>query len=151
MRRIVVLDSGPAGILTNPRASDVNQRCSEWYEDIVNAGAELVLPEVVDYELRRELLRAGKTRGLRRLDELGGAITYLPLDTAMMREASRLWAEARRRGLPTAPPTSLDVDAILAAQTLSLQRSDTDVILATTNVGHLTQFVTARLWEDIVP
>ena len=28
----------------------------------------LIFPEIVDYEIRRELLRAGKTKGIKKLD-----------------------------------------------------------------------------------
>src|SRR2546426_3048728 len=34
---------------------------------------------IVDYELRRELVRANKLEGLRRLDAFGEAVTCLPL------------------------------------------------------------------------
>ncbi len=48
---------------------------------------------------------------------------------------ARLWADARQRGLPTAPPHGLDGDVILAAQALSVQGS-----VATTNRSHLSVF-----------
>jgi len=38
---------------------------------------------------------------------------------------------------------------ILAAQALTL--GDPDVIIATTNVGHLARFVPADLWQNIAP
>lgn len=38
---------------------------------------------------------------------------------------------------------------ILAAQALTLGAPD--VLVATTNIGHLFRFVPAELWQDIVP
>jgi hypothetical protein len=42
-----------------------------------------------------------------------------------------------------------DCDAILAAQSLSLHLAEDQVVIATTNVGHLAQFAPAKLWRDI--
>jgi hypothetical protein len=68
----------------------------------------------------------------------------------MLRHAADLWAAARRGGTPTAHPKSLDVDVILAAQIQLYERAtNASVILATTNVRHLGQFVDARPWQDI--
>ena len=47
------------------------------------------------YEVRRELLRANKTKGMARLDELDKLIEYFPITTAAMRQAAKLWAEAQ--------------------------------------------------------
>ncbi len=105
------------------------------------------LPEIADYEVRRELLRANKTRGLERLDEMAKVIEYLPISTDAMRRAAQLWAHARQTGQPTAADNALDADAILAAQALTL--AETAVIVATTNVGHLSRFVPADLWQNI--
>lgn len=60
MTRVVVLDTGPLGLLTNPRQTPDVVACTAWLRSILAAGARVVLPEIVDYELRRELLRAGK-------------------------------------------------------------------------------------------
>ena len=68
-------------------------------------------------------------------------------------EGTRLAAARRRswrRGQPTGDPKKLDIDVILAAQVL-LPVPLSDLILATANVGHLSQFVPAALWTDIVP
>jgi hypothetical protein len=40
-----------------------------------------MLPEITDYEVRRELLRVGKVASIRRLDQLKAAITYVPDNT----------------------------------------------------------------------
>ena len=37
-------------------------------ESLLLSGYQIIVPEIADYEVRRELLRAGKTRGLARLD-----------------------------------------------------------------------------------
>jgi predicted nucleic acid-binding protein len=66
---------------------------------------------------------------------LANDLVYLPITTAIMRDAARLWADARSRGFPTASPQGLDGDVILAAQALSVQGS-----VATTNRGHLAAF-----------
>lgn len=115
------------------------------------AGARVVLPEIVDYELRRELLRAGKQNGLRRLDTAGRTLDYLPLTTAAMRHAAELWAELRRQGLPTADARAIDADAILAAQALLTAAPGDTLVVATTNIGHLSRIVPAQRWQDIVP
>ena len=72
---------------------------------------------------------------------------YLPLDTAQMRLAAELWAQVRQLGLPTAGPESLDADAIVAAQALSL--NDPNVMVATSNPVHLRRFVQAEDWHNI--
>jgi hypothetical protein len=66
------------------------------------------MPEIADYEVRRELLRANKARGLARLDALAGLLEYLPLTMAAMRQAAGFWAQARQQGRPTADDKALD-------------------------------------------
>ncbi|KAB8316729.1 type II toxin-antitoxin system VapC family toxin [Tolypothrix campylonemoides VB511288] len=146
---IVVLDSGLLGILTNPKASLVNQECRRWLLSLQSKGYRIILPEIADYEVRRELIRVNKLSGIRRLDELKVTLEYLPLTTAMMLQAAEFWAEARRSGIPTADPKALDGDVILAAQATLIEEDSETVVIATTNVGHLSRFVDAREWRDI--
>lgn len=141
---IVVLDTGPLGRISNPRASARNTGCYQWLEGLVQQGIPVFVPEIADYEVRRELIRAQKTRGLARLDLLKATLGYLPITTSVMLHAAELWAQARQQGHPTADPQALDCDVILAAQALSL-----NALVATENVGHLSLFVEARLWHDI--
>ena len=49
---------------------------------------------------------------------------------------------------PMAADTALDGAVILAAQAATLNR--TGVIVATTNTRHLSLFVPAELWADII-
>jgi predicted nucleic acid-binding protein len=113
-------------------------------ELLLRRGSEVCVPEIADYEVRRELLRANKVQGIGRLDAVKKSLGYLPITTEIMLKAADLWAQARRSGLPTADPKALDGDVILAAQALEVEG-----IVATDNVGHLARFVTARTWRDI--
>jgi hypothetical protein len=89
---------------------------SEWAVRRLQGGDHFVVPELADYEVRRELLRAGKQQAIQRLDELGTGLGFHALTTTVMREAAALWARARNSGLPTAHGAALDGDVILAAQ-----------------------------------
>jgi len=148
---LIVLDSGPLGLISNPSAQGPAQIAQAWARDRLETGDQLFVPEISDYEVRRELLRANKPAGIERLDQLGNGFGYLPLSTTTMRVAASLWAEARNRGLPTAQDAALDGDVILAAQAQVLDASEAgeSVVVATTNVTHLDRYVDARLWSAI--
>ncbi|MCI0360857.1 MAG: hypothetical protein L0211_20450 [Planctomycetaceae bacterium] len=147
MSRAVVLDAGPLGLATNPRRSAASMACARWLQSLANAGTRIILPEIADYEVRRELLRAKKTRGIRQLDALAMLVEYLPISTVAMRKAAEFWAQARQTGQPTAADRAIDGDMILAAQAATCGASN--VIIATTNVSHLSRFVAAELWQNI--
>ncbi len=151
MTKHIVLDSSPLGLLSNPNATAAFLAVSQWSRDCIIAGHQLYIPEVIDYELRRELLRAGKTRGIAKLDSLKSLFNYLPITTTAMLLAADLWAMARRTGIPTGDPKKLDVDVILAAQALTLSVPAGDLIVATSNVSHISRFVYAELWTKITP
>jgi hypothetical protein len=71
------------------------------------------------------------------------------LTTAAMRYAAATWATARQKGQPTAGDRTIDADMILVGQAMTLGTSS--VIIATTNVGHLSRFVAADIWQNIRP
>ena len=62
--RVVLLDAGPLGLITNPKRSPVSTACAVWVQSLASAGCRMVVPEIADYEVRRELLRANKTAGI---------------------------------------------------------------------------------------
>jgi len=94
------------------------------------------------------LLRANKVKGLARLDELIDSLEYLPINTEAMRQAAVFWAEARQKGQPTASDKTIDADMILVAQVVVMDVQNK--VVATTNVGHLSRFVAADLWQNIL-
>lgn len=148
VERAIVLDTGPIGLITNPKLSSHGIACNQWLQAHLNVGNRVIIPEIADYEVRRELLRANKQKGLARLDSLGRRLEYLPLTTAAMRQAAALWAQARQQGQPTAGDKTIDGDMILIAQAQTLAVSS--VVIATTNVGHLSRFIAAEQWQNIV-
>jgi predicted nucleic acid-binding protein len=145
--RVVFLDAGPIGLVTNPKLSPESTLCTRWLQALIISDTRVIIPEIADYEVRRELLRANKVRGIARLDELANSLEYLPITTAAMRQAAMFWAQARQQGQPTAGDKTIDSDMILAAQATTLDV--VDVVIATTNVGHLSRFAPADLWRNI--
>ncbi len=77
------------------------------------------------------------------------AIEYIALNTQTMRLAASLWAKSRNKGKPTADNKSLDGDIILIAQIREYYGLQSKVVVATTNVKHLEDFVDAQLWNNI--
>jgi len=149
--RTVFLDTGPLGVLTNPKKPPETVAALGWAVTLMSAGHRLVVPAIADYEVRRELERAGKTAGLVALDAWNAARPdrYLPLTDTALRLASRLWARARNSGTPTGDPKELDCDVLIAAQALDTGIARTDFVVATVNVGHLSLFVPADTWMNI--
>ena len=62
----LVLDTGVLGQICHPRK---HHDVRSWFRRAVQEH-ELLVSEVADYELRRELLRIGSQRSIDRLDEL---------------------------------------------------------------------------------
>lgn len=153
MSRVILLDAGPLGLLTNPKKTPETRAITQWAIDIMAAGHRLMVPAIADYEVRRELERAGRRRGLAQLDAFNIARSdrYLSLSDSALRLAAKLWAQARNAGMPTADPKELDCDVLIAAQALTIGTSTSDLVIATTNVGHLARFVAADLWTNITP
>ena len=151
--KVIVLDSPPLWLLTQTRPDPVAAACRQWVRDLLAACHRVILPEIIDYEVRRELLRRGATARLSELDRLAGSqppqCEYLAITTPVMKRAAELWASARQTGQPTAGDSTIDADMILVAQAESL--NDPDTIIATTNVGHLSRFFPADLWTNITP
>ena len=141
MTEVFLLDAGVLGQASHPRR---NPEFAQWFDRLLATETAVIIPEIADYEVRRELLRAERDVGIRRLDQLKAALTYLPITTTVMLRAAQLWAEARQRGRPTADPKALDCDVVLAAQALEVGAA-----VVTDNIGHLSLFVEAKNWRDI--
>ena len=73
------------------------QEIRRWLRERLEQGADVLIPEIADYEVALELIRAGRTTNLQRLDRLQDSLTYLPLDTPTLRRAAEMWPAARAR------------------------------------------------------
>lgn len=144
---VVVLDSGPLGLATHPNPGVEAMACQEWISELIAARIRIMVPEIADYEVRRELIRSRRHRGLQLLDGAMVWAEYLGITTDIMRRAAHFWADVRSQGLQTADDRRLDADVILAAQVDSLELPE--AVVATTNVGHIARFCNAELWMDI--
>jgi predicted nucleic acid-binding protein len=149
--RLVFLDSEPLGLASQARGKPNADACRSWLTALEAAGVQVFIPEIIDYEIRRELVRVGATAGLRRLDRLLTRFRLLSLDRSALLRAAELWALVRRAGLPTAHPEALDADAILAGQALTAVGPGNVATVATNNAHHLARFpgIDARPWTAI--
>jgi predicted nucleic acid-binding protein len=150
MKPYIVLDSAPLDLLFQKAGIAPADTCRAWARQRLIDGARLLVPEIIHYELRRELLRLSKTSALDAMERFVRAEPdrFMTLTSADYVLAAELWAEARRRGTPTADAPALDIDVILAAQVRNLAIPQTDLVVATTNVRHLSQFIPCELWAS---
>lgn len=145
MTKTIMLDAGPLGRLTHADYSR-NREIRAWLAGLLDRNMAVFLPEIADYEVRRNLIVENLTGSLANLDALPSLVTYVPITTADMRQAAELWAKARKTGRSVADPKELSADVILAAQAMRL-----GALIATDNIGHLGQFTEARPWATIKP
>jgi hypothetical protein len=150
---IVALDASPLSLLTHRKGVHEAEACRAWAVSLVSAGATIVIRAIADYEVRREMIRAGKTSSIKRLDELRSraGVRYLPMTDQALGRAASLWAQVRNAGLPTASPAELDCDVVLVAILQTSDLPQDHIIIATSNVGHLTRFAKAERWHAIAP
>jgi hypothetical protein len=150
----VFLDTSPLGLVTQ-RAGKNHEAdaCRAWVENLLLQGVNVFVPEIADYEIRREMSRQNNTEGIARLDTFSasGAGSYLPISTPAMRRAADLWGQARSRGIVTADPHALDGDVILCAQALTLALPSGSWVIATSNIAHLSHYAPADIWQNITP
>ena len=138
----LVLDARPLSQVVHPRKF---QDITAWFYSAVRAGYRIVIPEVIDYEVRRGLLRIPAPAQLDRLDRLVEGAHFDPITRPIMQDAAHVWAEARQMGRPFTSDDRLNGDAILIAHTRALGDLE-QVIVITDNVRHLSPFVPAKQW-----
>lgn len=146
-----MLDSHPLSLVSHPSSKAEALNCKSRVKQLINHKVFVVTPEIIDYELRRVLIYANKIEGIENLDKLANmGIVYAPITTAVMRKASELWGWARKTGQQTANTDKIDVDVILAAQSIVLSQETGEYsIIVTSNVSDLQRYTDARRWEDI--
>jgi predicted nucleic acid-binding protein len=149
---MVMLDTGPLGLAAKQPRNQAVIDCLAWLARLETSGTEVLIPEIADYEVRRELIRARAHAGLRRLDALHAHFGYVPLTTSAIRRAAAFWAEVRQQGVPTADRHALDADAILAGQAMTAAQPGDVLTVATMNLAHLGHFagIDAQMWTTVV-
>ena len=152
---IVFVDTGVLGLLANPNKKGEAANCEQWLLGLLSKGVSVLTSDICDYEVRRNLIlesfRKPNTNSVTSLDELKDLITFVPISSEVMIKAASLWAEARIQGVPTADNKSLDADIIICAQYKLLEQEYPGryVVIATTNVKHLSLFTEAKEWQEI--
>ena len=144
MNETIILDARPLSQIVHPRKFD---SISTWFDRVIEAGYRIVIPVVIDYEVRRGLLRIPAPRQLERLDGMGDVFHFDPITRPIMHDAAHIWAEARNRGEAFTADDRLDADAILIAQVRALGDLDA-VTVITENLRHLKPFVPAARWQE---
>jgi hypothetical protein len=151
---IVFLDTGPLGgiVNPNPRSPHVKQ-IQIWAQQMEQAGHALIVPAIVDYEQRREHERRNAVNSIAALDAFISKMPnrYLELTDSALKRAAKIWADLRRRGLPTADVRSLDCDIVLASQVLDLNLPAGSFTVATSNVSDLSRVIGCQEWRTITP
>lgn len=136
----LIIDTSVLGKLCNPNSA---QSLAESMGRLLRyeSDLELLVPQVVDYELRRKLLQLARfdsdqrkqnlaARSLDRLDQVGKGRMRQMTQEVMLRAALK-WAELRNAGTPTAHEHSLDIDVIIACHAL-IEKAE----VITTNTRH---------------
>ena len=156
---IVFLDSNILGLISNTNSSfNECQQCEKWFNTLSIRGARLVTSDICDYEVRRGLIssfiRSGKpSPGIDLLDSLrrDGFLEFLSVSIETLDLAANLWARASNEGLTTRDDKNIDVDIIISAQYQILKDDypGQRVVVATTNLKHISRFCDAARWQDI--
>jgi predicted nucleic acid-binding protein len=152
---IVFLDTSILGLLANPNKKGEPTECEQWLFSLLLKGVFVITSDLCDYEVRRSFIletrRKQNINSVDSLDELQYLLTFLPLTDKVMKKAASIWAEARIKGTPTADDIILDADVIICAHYQLLEREYPGryIVIATTNVRHLSRFSEAKKWREI--
>jgi predicted nucleic acid-binding protein len=156
---IVFLDTNILGLVCNKNTSfDESQQCKKWFDTLFLRGVRIVTSDLCNYEVMRGLKTSSiRSRlvapGIKSLESLksDGFLEFLPVATEALDLAADLWARASTSGQTTRDEKDIDIDIIISAQ-YQLLRDEFPgqrVIMATTNLKHLSIFCEAAHWRDI--
>ncbi len=156
---IVFLDTNILGLICNKNVSfDECQQCKKWFDTLFLRGVRIVTSDLCHYEVMRGLISssiqsAEPAPGLKSLELLktDGFLEFLPVSTEALNLAANLWARAFTSGQTTRSEKDIDIDIIISAQYQLLKDEfpGQQVIMATTNLKHLSIFCDAANWRDI--
>ncbi|WP_445171835.1 type II toxin-antitoxin system VapC family toxin [Microcoleus sp.] len=156
---IVILDSNILTLLVTPLDEKLSEdekltkeihQCTKWFERLLSKGARIIVSDICDYEVRRELIRI-KSKSVQELDNLRDLIEFQPVTFAVLEKAAELWAEGRYLSQSNKMKENIDVDCILAAQwcLLKEQNPGRKVIIATKNIKDFQRITDCEFWQNI--
>jgi hypothetical protein len=118
MARLILLDSGPLGLIVRAPGRPHVARCLTWLRAILATGAVVVIPDIAHYELRRELLRIRAVGSLRRLDyalDPSSGLDHLVVTTDAIIKAAEFWLSCgSRESLRRRPTLSMPMPSLPA-------------------------------------
>lgn len=154
--KFLVLDTYPLTNAAIPFAKlgavpSESEQCRQWMADCEAAGKIILVPAICCYEGVRDLFQRQTIAKIAQFQNFCLETDhFIPLTTAHLTEAGKLWGQLRRTGQATSDPHALDGDCILAAQVLSLGLPPEDFVVVTRNPKHLTRLgLPAEAWETI--
>jgi hypothetical protein len=116
MARLILLDSGPLGLIVRAPGRPHVARCLTWLRAILATGAVVVIPDISYYELRRELLRIRAVGSLRRLDyalDPSSGLDHLVVTTDAIIKAAEFWLSCgSRESLRRRPTLSMPMPSL---------------------------------------
>lgn len=156
---IVILDSNILTLLVTPLDEKLSEdekltkeihQCTKWFERLLSKGARIIVSDICDYEVRRELIRIN-SKSVQELDNLRDLIEFKPVTFAVLEKAAELWAEARYLSQSNKIKENIDLDCILAAQwcLLKEQYPGRQVIIATKNIKDFQRVTDCDVWQNI--
>ena len=98
MNWAIVLDANLLGLITNPRSTPESVACAEWITACLLSLDRIFVSDITEYEVRRELIRAGKVQGIQSLDVFLATVRPLAVTREVLHKAAQLWAQARKGG-----------------------------------------------------
>ena len=160
---IVFLDTNILGLVAKPRKSfndslDESDRVQQWFYGLLSKGVRVVTSTLCEYEFRRGLLEPSNTSteiapGIIELDNLAnsGVLEFIDVSREDSILAAQMWVDAQAEGRPTSDKKKIDIDVIISAQCLILRQENPGqkVIIATTNIKHISRYCEAANWQDI--
>ena len=135
--KVAVLDSKPLGEICNPRKRSQIKPLIDFLKEQKIAHR---VAAITDYELRRELVLQGYTKGINNLNKFRQRELIIPIDNESLIAATELWAEIRKIGQATADNKNIDCDVIMVAQALTLRKQFQEIIILTIDVKDLIRF-----------
>lgn len=157
---LLVLDTGPLGLLTNPNKTEKPEACRHWFENMAQNGARVAVPQTSYEEVCIGIQHAHTVHGIDRLNKFVNEVydrnLWIATNRVVTMEAERLQESTKTRGKMTGDPNELNPDCkIAAACKLAPQLLDdipqgTRCVVVTDNIKHYKQIeVECYKWQDL--